>query len=271
MGDDDHSFMTRRRRRKRSAPAALLEGGAKRGTKSGARRSTKSGTKRSTRRRADRSLDEPVPVLAVPIVPLVPVTPAEPLRRVHFRNITGSVDLACPIDLKAVHCRLVESKYEPAKFCGLRFKIRQPKVTLLLFKSGKMVCTGAKTPDDCKVGAKLAAQLVRMALGGKAPIKFRNFGIHNMVATVNLGFRLALEDFALDNCMICDYNPEIFSGVICKIKEPKACFLIFSTGKLVVTGIVTVKGLAAAMDFLFPRLALCCAEKTCKPPRDLCQ
>lgn len=177
----------------------------------------------------------------------------EGLKRVQFRNITGSVDLGNTLDLKTLHFSLRNSKYEPQKFCGLRLKIEDPAVTLLIFSSGKMVCTGAKTPEKCKKGAKKGAILVRHIL--KIPIKFRDFGIRNMVATVNTSLRLHLTNFAMDCCMFADFNPETFSGVICKIVEPvKACMLVFSSGKMVVTGITSRKALYAAVYFILPKL-----------------
>lgn len=182
--------------------------------------------------------------------------PTAVLQRVVFRNVTGSVDLGVPIDLKLVHCALAASKYEPAKFCGLRFKLESPKATLLLFASGKMVCTGSKTPELCRAAAKQAARLVRRVTNTQ--VKFSGFGIRNMVATVNTGLRLDIEEFAMDNCEFCSYNPETFSGVIAKIPCPKACCLVFSSGKMVVTGIVTREGLNKAVEFLMPRLALVC-------------
>ena len=67
-----------------------------------------------------------------------------------MQNIVASSDLGQEIDLNAIAITLGLDRveYEPEQFPGLVYRIEEPKVVLLLFGSGKMVCTGAKKPQD---------------------------------------------------------------------------------------------------------------------------
>jgi transcription initiation factor TFIID TATA-box-binding protein len=59
--------------------------------------------------------------------------------------------------------------------------------------------------------------------------------LQNIVATVNLDCQLNLKDIAL-RARNAEYNPKRFAAVIMRIRDPKTTALIFSTGKIVVTG-----------------------------------
>ena len=85
------------------------------------------------------------------------------------QNIVATSDLGAQIDLNAVAISLGGGKgeYEPEQFPGLVYRIDEPKVVVLLFGSGKLVCTGARKPSDVdqaveKITAELkAAGLLR--------------------------------------------------------------------------------------------------------------
>jgi len=78
------------------------------------------------------------------------------------QNIVATSDLAAQIDLNAIAISLGGGKveYEPEQFPGLVYRIDEPKVVVLLFGSGKLVCTGARTPADVeKAVEKITAEL----------------------------------------------------------------------------------------------------------------
>ncbi|XVE62434.1 hypothetical protein DITRI_Ditri06bG0117900 [Diplodiscus trichospermus] len=62
-----------------------------------------------------------------------------------IENVVSTMNLCCTLDLKAIvlHARNVE--YNPAKFATVVMRIKKTKTTTLIFSSGKMVCSGAKT------------------------------------------------------------------------------------------------------------------------------
>ena len=56
-------------------------------------------------------------------------------------------------------------EYEPEQFPGLVYRIKQPKVVVLIFSSGKLVITGGKSPEECEEGARIVRmQLENMGL-----------------------------------------------------------------------------------------------------------
>ena len=81
---------------------------------------------------------------------------------IHVQNIVASADLKTRLNLNAVALGLgLENiEYEPEQFPGLVYRIKQPKLVVLIFGSGKLVITGGKLPDECEEGV----QVVRMQL-----------------------------------------------------------------------------------------------------------
>ena len=72
----------------------------------------------------------------------------EKTPEITLQNIVASADLGRIINLELVAALLGEyAYYEPEIFPGLIFKMPEPKVVLLLFRSGKVVCTGAKSEE----------------------------------------------------------------------------------------------------------------------------
>jgi len=124
-------------------------------------------------------------------------------------------------------------EYRPKRFPGLVFRLKRPKTAILIFSTGKMVCTGAKS-------AKLARSAVKKVvreLKDKGIIVLRKpvIIIQNMVASANLKNKIDLETAAdlLDNVM---YEPEQFPGLIYRMGDPKTVLLLFTSGKIVCTG-----------------------------------
>ena len=62
---------------------------------------------------------------------------------VTIRNVVASADLGCRIDLEDAAKSLEGTIYEPEQFPGLIYRMKAPKVVVLIFSSGKLVCTGA--------------------------------------------------------------------------------------------------------------------------------
>jgi transcription initiation factor TFIID TATA-box-binding protein len=69
---------------------------------------------------------------------------------IEVQNVVATFDLGHNINLSAIALSLGLEKveYEPEQFPGLVFRMDSPKVVLLLFGSGKVVCTGARKPKD---------------------------------------------------------------------------------------------------------------------------
>ena len=71
-----------------------------------------------------------------------------------IQNIVASANLGKTLNLEAVTLDLENTEYEPEQFPGLVYRLEDPKVVLLLFGSGKVVCTGAKNFDAAQLGVE---------------------------------------------------------------------------------------------------------------------
>ncbi|RDX52744.1 TBP-domain-containing protein [Lentinus brumalis] len=112
-------------------------------------------------------------------------------------------------------------------------RIRDPKTTALIFASGKMVVTGAKSEDDSRLASRKYARIVQK-LGFDA--KFSEFKIQNIVGSCDVKFPIRLEGLAYSHGQFSSYEPELFPGLIYRMIKPKVVLLIFVSGKIVLTG-----------------------------------
>ena len=152
---------------------------------------------------------------------------------VSIVNVVASASVDQRIDLNAITKNFPDTEYHPEQFPGLVFRIKSPKTATLVFSSGKMVCTGAKSEEQAIKAVRSVVQKLRK--GGIKIKKDAAIVIQNMVAAVNLGGKIHLEQAArsLPRSM---YEPEQFPGLIHRMLDPKTVILIFASGKLVCTG-----------------------------------
>lgn len=130
-------------------------------------------------------------------------------------------------------------------------RIRDPKTTALIFKSGKVVCTGAKSEEISRVSAKMYCRQIRK-LGFS--VELTDFKIQNVVASCDLQFGISLEGLANEHFKFCRYDPELFPGLIYRLTKPKLVMLIFNSGKIVFTGAKTRDQLHEAFELIEPVL-----------------
>ncbi|KAK9701100.1 Transcription factor TFIID (or TATA-binding protein, TBP) [Popillia japonica] len=114
--------------------------------------------------------------------PMTPMTPhsADPGIVPQLQNIVSTVNLNCKLDLKKIALHARNAEYNPKRFAAVIMRIREPRTTALIFSSGKMVCTGAKSEDDSRLAARKYARIIQK-LG--FPAKFLDFKIQNMVGS----------------------------------------------------------------------------------------
>jgi len=85
-------------------------------------------------------------------------------------------------------------------------RIRDPKTTALIFASGKMVVTGAKSEDDSRLASRKYARIIQK-LGFDA--KFAEFKIQNIVGSCDVKFPIRLEGLAFSHGAFSSYEPEV--------------------------------------------------------------
>ncbi|MEM0107086.1 MAG: hypothetical protein QXD11_00805 [Candidatus Micrarchaeaceae archaeon] len=80
--------------------------------------------------------------------------------KIKVENIVVSASLHAMIDLYELSKNVHAVDYEPEQFPGAIFKITNPKAAIILFKNGKMICTGANTMEDIKKVLAYAASVI---------------------------------------------------------------------------------------------------------------
>jgi len=150
-----------------------------------------------------------------------------------LQNIVATVNLDCKLDLKTIALHARNAEYNPKRFAAVIMRIREPKTTALIFASGKMVVTGAKSEDDSRLASRKYARIVQK-LGFDA--KFLDFKIQNIVGSCDVKFPIRLEGLAYSHGSFSSYEPELFPGLIYRMIKPKVVLLIFVSGKIVLTG-----------------------------------
>jgi transcription initiation factor TFIID TATA-box-binding protein len=152
---------------------------------------------------------------------------------IEIVNVVASATIEQRLDLLDITKKFPDVEYHPEQFPGAVFRLKNPKTATLLFGSGKMVCTGAKSEELAVTAVNTVVQKLRT---GK--IKIKNdpiVTVQNIVSSINLGGKVNLEQAArtLPRSM---YEPEQFPGLIHRMLDPKTVILIFASGKLVCVG-----------------------------------
>jgi transcription initiation factor TFIID TATA-box-binding protein len=152
---------------------------------------------------------------------------------VKIQNVVASASLDQKINLLDIMKVFRNVEYRPKQFPGLVFRLKRPKTATLIFGSGKMVCTGAKSEKEAR---SAVGKVVReLKTNGIIILGKPKIVIQNIVSSANLHGKIDIETAAdiMDNVM---YEPEQFPGLIYRMTEPKVVLLLFASGKLVITG-----------------------------------
>ncbi|KFZ60175.1 TATA-box-binding protein, partial [Antrostomus carolinensis] len=186
-----------------------------------------------------------------PMTPMTPVTPKSESSGIvpQLQNIVSTVNLACKLDLKNIALRARNAEYNPKRFAAVIMRIREPRTTALIFGSGKMVCTGAKSEEQSRLAARKYARVVQK-LG--FPARFLDFKIQNMVGSCDVMFPIRLEGLVLAHQR--SYEPELFPGLIYRMVKPRIVLLIFVSGKVVLTGAKQRTEIYEAFENIYPIL-----------------
>uniref|UniRef100_A0A8D2IJQ8 TATA-box binding protein like 2 n=1 Tax=Varanus komodoensis TaxID=61221 RepID=A0A8D2IJQ8_VARKO len=207
----------------------------------------------------DASATQPLPEPSgdcpsvIPMTPMTPVTPTSEGSGIvpQLQNIVATVNLACKLNLKNIALHARNAEYNPKRFAAVIMRIREPRTTALIFSSGKMVCTGAKSEEQSRLAARKYARVVQK-LG--FPAKFLDFKIQNMVGSCDVRFPIRLEGLVLTHQQFSSYEPELFPGLIYRMVKPRIVLLIFVSGKVVLTGAKERSEIYEAFENIYPIL-----------------
>lgn len=161
-----------------------------------------------------------------------------------MENVVAFSSLGKNIPLVKISNELEAAEYSPESFPGVVYRIKEPRAATLIFSSGKIVCTGAKSIEKAKDAMRRVVADIRKT-GVSLPTTFK-IKIENIVASTQIKAKLNLEEisFGLENV---EYEPEQFPGLVCRISEPRVAFLLFGSGKIICTGARRIDDLQTAL------------------------
>lgn len=186
-----------------------------------------------------------------------------------IQNIVSTVELGCKINLKEIALQAKNSYYAANKFSGLIMKIKEPKATALIFSTGKMVCLGTKNEQQSKIACKKFGKILKKL---NYPITLKNFKIENIFSSCDVKFRIPLLKLYFHILKKLDkkcvkFESEIFPGLIyhCVDNYKKSednkeksniVFLVFSSGKIIITGAKKTNQIYKEFDKFYPLLRI---------------
>ena len=170
-----------------------------------------------------------------------------------IENIVASGVIAESIDLVALSEKIENCELNKKRFPGAVFRINEPKIATLIFSTGKIVLTGIR--NDKALADGLAIVIKSLKKAGIKPLKEPKIAVTNMVCSYNLGTRINLNKIVVTlNVENIEYEPEQFPGLVYRIKDPRIVALIFSSGKIVLTGGKTLDDVRKGIDVLEQQL-----------------
>jgi transcription initiation factor TFIID TATA-box-binding protein len=173
---------------------------------------------------------------------------------INVENVVASASAGAQLDLQKISMTLEDAEYVPEKFPGLIYRIKDPKTALLLFSSGKLVCTGAKSVQMAnEVVQRVMKQIREMGID---VLEKPDVQIQNIVATTDLKTELNLNSIAITlGLERVEYEPEQFPGLVYRVMEPKVVALLFGSGKIVCTGAREIPDIDRALSQITKELS----------------
>ncbi|KAH8352241.1 TBP-related factor [Drosophila takahashii] len=186
-----------------------------------------------------------------PQQPVALVEPKDAQHEIRLQNIVATFSVNCELDLKSINSRTRNSEYSPKRFRGVIMRMHSPRCTALIFRTGKIICTGARNEIEADIGSRKFARILQK-LG--FPVKFMEYKLQNIVATVDLRFPIRLENLNQVHGQFSSYEPEMFPGLIYRMVKPRIVLLIFVNGKVVFTGAKSRKDIMDCLEAISPIL-----------------
>lgn len=180
--------------------------------------------------------------------PLQPFPYDEPV----IHNIVATANYCVQLDLNQLVVKIRNSEYNPKRFRAVIMRIYEPRTTMMLFSSGKVVVTGAKSDREACTAARKCCRILQL-VGYQT--KFTEFKIQNIVSTVDVKFPIRLDKLSHVHTQFCTYDPDFFPALIYRMVRPRTVLLVFVSGKIILTGAKSRQEIHDTMEKMAPVLA----------------
>ena len=163
-----------------------------------------------------------------------------PKASIHNLVATARIFTNCPsFDLHTISRFLPNCTYDKQKFAAITVRQHDPRCTILLFTSGKMVLTGCKDYVECCLASLNIVTLLRVHLP-HFRFTLQDVTIQNIVGNVDLSLgstrHIDLNKMYAEENIYCTYQKNMFPGLIYRANSCPVVLLLFYSGKIVITG-----------------------------------
>jgi len=170
-----------------------------------------------------------------------------------IENIVASGVIADSIDLNEVSRKIKNCELNTKRFPGAVFRLEKPKIASLIFSSGKVVLTGIRDQKTLEEGLRLIIESLKGA--GVNTFDKPRVAVTNIVCSYDMGKYINLNKLVITlNLENIEYEPEQFPGLVYRLKDPKIVALLFSSGKIILTGGRDLEDVKKGLDFLEQKL-----------------
>lgn len=170
-----------------------------------------------------------------------------PAGSLRIENVVASTKLGESLDLISLAAQIPSAEYNKKRFPGIVLRMEDPKIVALIFGSGKVVLTGAKSQEIVAKGLEKLVKFLREL--NIDIIENPEYSIQNIVASADLETHINLNKIAMKLTLDkVEYEPEQFPGLVYRIDEPKVVVLLFGSGKLIITGAKSIDDAKRAVE-----------------------
>mmetsp|Transcript_26296 Transcript_26296/g.36648 ORF Transcript_26296/g.36648 Transcript_26296/m.36648 type:complete len:243 (-) Transcript_26296:125-853(-) len=165
--------------------------------------------------------------------------------------VTAMMNLQMKLNLKAIAMKARNAEYNPKRFAAVIMRIREPKSTALIFESGKVVMS-SRNPVLAKQAAKKFVRIIQVI--GFEAAKFSEFKIVNIMGQATVPYKIRLDALSEAHDDYCNFEPDLFAGLIYRMVEPKIVLTVFASGKVNMTGAKSEEQISKAFENIYPVL-----------------
>jgi transcription initiation factor TFIID TATA-box-binding protein len=178
----------------------------------------------------------------------------------RIRNVLSTAYMGRELDLPYIYFRIRTADYDPKRFKAVVVRSMNSGITFLIYSSGKVVSTGAKSRKESSKSMLLITEILKKI--GVKDISLKEFRVHNIVASTDVRFPIGLTNLANaeEYSRFTTYEPEIFPSLSFRMVDPKVTIIIFVNGKIIFTGIKKEEQLVKAFLNIYPILVEFCKE-----------
>jgi transcription initiation factor TFIID TATA-box-binding protein len=185
--------------------------------------------------------------------PMISAMDEKKYESLKIENIVASGAIADSIDLEVISNNIENCELNTKRFPGAVYRMENPKIASLIFSSGKVVLTGIRDDKALETGLKLI--IGKMKEAGIACFDEPRVAVTNIVCSYDIGNKINLNKvvmtLSLENI---EYEPEQFPGLVYRISDPKIVALLFSSGKIILTGGKNMEDIKRGLAFLEQKL-----------------